>query len=322
MKNVIVIFFLFLLSSCATKMPLSDDPDIAKLQTQVEGRKLASINIIDRNGLSETIGAKERVKTYENIDFLSSQSYQKVLRIFSRDSTGKTFAVITSYHPSGQIKQYLEVVNGRANGTYLEWHQNGEKKLKTEVLGGNADLDEKSQSGWTFDSTSYCWNESGALVAQIQYEKGQLVGCAKYFHADGSLAEQVPYEKGEIHGEMVTFDTDGTVLEKTSFSSGLKEGPSVGFWGLDKAAWNEVWHEDLLQEGSYYDRSGSLVSQVIEGNGQRSIFSDTSLSEQHEYRQGKEEGQVLIFNEQQQLVQTVHVKDGMKHGEEIYYWTA
>lgn len=323
MKSLIPLILLVALSSCSTRPTLSNDPEIAALQKETHGKTLTSLNLIDRNGLSETISSKERLKTYENTDFLGSQSYQKVLRVYAKDKTGKNFAVITSYYPNGQIKQYLEAVNSRACGKYLEWHANGQKKLIAVVLGGNADLDEKSQSNWSFDKTSYCWNETGTLIAEIPYSKGNLEGLVTYYHADGIPSEKIPYHKNEIDGEMITYDSEGIILEKTNYSSGLKNGPSVGFWPVENLiAWKEEWNRDLLQQGTYFDRNEHLVSEVVNGSGKRSIFSDTGPSELHEYKEGKAEGLVLILDEQECIIRSLHVKDGMKHGEEVYYSTA
>ena len=89
---------------------------------------LTSINIVDRNGLTETINNPERLDKYGCVDFLQPQSYQKVLRIYSRDAEGNVPACITSYHSNGYPHQYLEVVNSRACGAYQEWYPNGSKK--------------------------------------------------------------------------------------------------------------------------------------------------------------------------------------------------
>ena len=81
---------------------------------------LACINIIDQNGLSETFQTQDRLVQYGKVDFLAPQSYRKVMRIYKRDHKGSIRAVITGYHPNGQIKQYLEIMNNAANGAYHE----------------------------------------------------------------------------------------------------------------------------------------------------------------------------------------------------------
>ena len=61
MKRYFLLFIL--LAGCASKSATSDD--------------LVSIQILDRNGFSETISAKDRLKNYEQADFTAPQPYQK-----------------------------------------------------------------------------------------------------------------------------------------------------------------------------------------------------------------------------------------------------
>ncbi|MFN0065803.1 MAG: hypothetical protein ACKVOH_06170, partial [Chlamydiales bacterium] len=106
----------------------------------VDPSKVATISIIDRNGLTETISAKERLNAYEKTDFLTPQPYQKVSRVYGREKNGDVRSQITSYHPNGQIKQYLEAMNNRAKGQYREWYADGQLKIEVQVIGGIADL--------------------------------------------------------------------------------------------------------------------------------------------------------------------------------------
>ena len=123
MRKLIV---LLLLASC-TKTP-SDTPH------------LSVINLIDPNGMTETLSAPDRLKQYEEIDFLSCQPYKKVMRIYKRDPAGTVRARVTSYHPNGQPWQYLEVENGRAFGRYQEWFASGQMTINARVIGGEADI--------------------------------------------------------------------------------------------------------------------------------------------------------------------------------------
>ncbi len=44
-----------------------------------------------------------------------------------------------------------------------------------------------------------------------------------------------------------------------------------------------------------------------------------SVSELQEYKRGVLEGEVKVFNKDQRLVRAYHMKDELKHGEEIHY---
>ena len=144
---------------------------------------LTGISFIDRNGLSETINNPERLEQYDNVDFFTAQPYQKVLHIFSRDVCGNIPSHIFSYHENGTLRQYLEIVNGRACGTYQEWHPNGALRISAKVIEGAGDIVENSQRSWIFDGTCEVWDENGTLIAQLSYNKGAQEGIAKYYHS-------------------------------------------------------------------------------------------------------------------------------------------
>ena len=286
---------------------------------------LVSINIIDRNGLSETISSKERVQMYQNVDFLSPQPYQKVLRAFAKNKLGENRSVITSYHSNGEPKQYLEAIGGRAHGTYCEWHANGKKKLLATIIEGGADLDEKAQLSWSFDKVCFAWDEDGNLETQIPYEKGDIHGKALYYHPGGKLAQVVPYAKDEVDGEIQSFSSDVLLIESSQFCKGLAHGPSIGYW-LDEnqkptIQFQEQFQNDLLEEASYYDKAGALISTITHGLGKRCLFDDTGPAEFYEYKDGKAEGEVTIFENNKTLCCRYFLKDDQKHGEELRYYT-
>ena len=209
---------------------------------------LVSINIIDRNGLSETISTPDRLNQYANVDFLSNQPYQKVLRVYGRDCEGNITACITSYHPNGHIRQYLDVVNNRAFGAYREWHENGVLKLETHIIGGDADINTTAEKSWLFEGCSQVWDEEGRQVAQIQYENGELEGTSVYYHPNSTIWKLIPYHLGQIEGNSKIFLEDGTLLQETEFCTGVKEGPSRRYWDGEQLAADECYETGLLRK--------------------------------------------------------------------------
>ena len=158
-------------------------------QKATKNSVLTSINIIDRNGLNETITNKDRLEQYERTNFLCPQPYQKVLRVYKRDCQGNSISYVTTYYENGQPKQYLEAVNNRAFGLYQEWHENGILKLEATIIGGIADLTPCAEKSWQFDGCAQAWDENGNLQTEISYDKGQLEGESLYYHPNGSHME-------------------------------------------------------------------------------------------------------------------------------------
>lgn len=281
---------------------------------------LTSIHIIDRNGFSETISGKERLKQFQLVDFLKSQPYQKVLRIYERDSKGNVRSVVNTYYENGNPKQFLEILNARANGTYSEWHENGARSLLTKVIGGTPDVTATAERTWLFDGTSYAWNEESQLIAEINYSQGALEGYSNHYHANGELWKRIPFVKNQLEGVAEFFKKDGVLLSQITYSQGQRNGCSVRYWDSDHVASQEDYCKGKLANGQYYDQEGNLLSEVRDGSGFRVVFSKDSILEMQEYADGILEGEVKVFNRLGGLKRVYHVKNGIKHGEEVDYY--
>jgi len=305
-----IALILLILCGCSSQSQQCDQPT------------LTSINIIDRNGLTETINNEERLEKFATVDFFQPQPYQKVLRIYTRDSQGNIPAYITCYHTNGLVKQYLEVVNSRACGTYKEWYPNGQLSISATVLEGNADLVPGTENSWTFDSCCEAWNEDGGQKALIPYNKGVLEGDSIYYHDNGEVWKCTPFVNGKIDGTEEIYYNDGQLLQEINYCNGVREGQAFRYWSSGELAAEEKYLEGYLSYGRYYDNCGVCIASIDGGNGIRAIFGKDLLSQMQEYRFGQLEGMVQVFDRYGRINNTFSVKNGCKHGEEIYYYDA
>ncbi len=176
-KQLFFLFFLPLLFvGCATKIETEND--------------LVSIQITDQHGLCETISAEEKLLAYQNVDFASRQPYKRVLRVFRKDSEGKSHNILTTYHANGQVEEELECIGTSAQGSYKKWHPSGKLHVEATVIGGPADVSPLAKQNWLFDKECKVHDEKGSLIANILYAKGTLEGRSLYYHSDGSLKEE------------------------------------------------------------------------------------------------------------------------------------
>ncbi|MBS4167787.1 hypothetical protein [Parachlamydia sp. AcF125] len=307
--RLLCLFYLLCLSGCTRYFYCEYKPE-----------QLSTINIIDQNGLSETFTSRERVKQYENIDFLSNQPYQKVMRVYGKDKFGNSKALITSYYPNGQIQQYLEVVNNRAFGQYKEWYPTGKIKLTATIIGGVADLNTAAEKSWLFDGMAKVWNEEGGIEAYIHYSKGMLEGESVYYHPNGKIWKCVFYKEDKIEGDYEIFLDNGDLLQVTQYAAGKKEGFAKRYWTPCQIAAEEVYENDLLISAFYYDKSNNLIAQIENGYGIRAAFNRESVQEFQEYQNGLLEGKVSVFDEKGFLVNTYHILNQKKQGEEIEFY--
>lgn len=285
-----------------------------------QGEQLSSIQIIDRNGFKETVNAKDRLLTYKNVNFLTPQPYEKVVRTYTRNQEGKTTSRLTSYHENGGLFQYLDVVNGRACGVYREWHSNGEMRLDIVVIEGLGDLSGEAQMGWVFDGVSRAWDNRGSLLAEINYEKGLLQGNALYYHLNGTLSKIIPYEQDEVHGDVITYSEKEELTGKEPFYLGRKNGFAHFKGDVNAPAYLEEYKNDLLVRGIYHDFSGNVLTTVEEGFGKKAVFEKGFLVFIEEIQKGLQEGLVEHFNADRNLISSFMIKEGVKHGQEWVYY--
>ena len=322
--SFLIAFGIILLNFFSCSRPTEDRGtsfETADLKKENSESKLLSIHIVDGNGYSETIRSKERLKNYDKSDFLDSSSYQKIFRLYEKDRNGHSPSVVTSYYENGLIKQYLEGLDGRACGRFIEWHSNGKRKLQVRVLSGTLDLDEKSKMTWMFDGPSFAYNLQGNVIAHIPYSKGFIEGTTQFFYENGKLEREALFTRGKRHGTECIWDSKGMLLERTEFRDDERDGPSIGYYpGTSTVAWVEEWNRGLLQSAEYFDQNSLVLATIQDGNGNRCIFDEFGLSETHEYKNGKQEGEVLIFDADNTILRRTCFKDGLKQGEELYYW--
>lgn len=281
---------------------------------------LSSIHIIDRNGMTEAVSNPERLKNYENVDFLATQPYQKVLRIYSRDVEGNIYSYITTYHANGQLKQYLEIKNNRAFGFYQEWYQNGNLKVEATLVEGDADISLTAEKSWQFDGCAKAYDENENLMASIEYSKGTLEGVSTHYHPNGKIWKEIPYSDNNIDGEMKIYLESGELFQSTHYCNGIKEGLSLRYWPGQIVASEENYKGGFLISAVYKDICGKEISSINNGEGFRSVFSKDSVCEEQEFHHGLPEGSVKSYDIKGYLTKIHHVKNGLKHGEEIFYF--
>ncbi len=281
---------------------------------------IAVIQIQDRNGLTETVSAPERLENYNKIDFLSPQPYKKILRVYKKD--GKNHSKITTYYPNGNVWQYLEAKELRAYGDYKEWFPNGQIKIEATVIGGTADVIPGSQSDWLFDGICHVWDEQGNLLAAMPYSKGSLEGISVYYYHSGQIEKELPFHKHVLEGVATEYYPSNRIKSKTAYNQGKKTGSSFGYFQNGQVSWEESYRDDLILQGSYYTPRGELIAEVTNGSGFQAIFSEEQLSALVQIQQGSAEGGVKQFNPKGDLHSIYHVKNGRKVGEEVIYFSS
>lgn len=287
---------------------------------------LVSINLIDRNGLSETIGSKEKLRQYAKVDFLAPQPYQKVMRVY-KNAQGENVACLTTYHLNGQLKQYLECVNNRACGRYREWYDNGQLKIHAHIVGGVADLHPSAEASWQFDGKTLAYSDEGNLEANIYYRMGSLEGSAFYYHPNGNVWKSCSYHKNALDGEFLTFTAEGHLLKKQMYHQGELHGLSQRYEAHPTHEDNRLLSEEEYKHGALISgtylcpRTYEEIATVTQGHGTQLIYGHHAIVEIRTIKQGRIEGGVQCFDsEGKRVTQTYSLSNGLRHGEEYFFY--
>lgn len=306
MKKCVIVVVLILISCSHQKS--EQEPELVRIQT------------VDQNGTCETISSLQRLKRYKEVDFLSSQPFQKVVRFFKDKKQERNQTILTSYHANGQIKQYLQARDLQAFGTYQEWHSNGHLKIEAKVVGGKADLDISSQKSWLFDGLTKAYDEKGRLLAEISYQKGVLDRTSTYYYPDGTVQKEIPYVNGEVQGYLLEFYPEQTLKRKTFYQNNLPHETSLTYWEEEVPLAIEEYKKGKLVLGQYFDRTSKPISGVQNGEGTRFILLENGHYQLIEYKHGIVDGQIQTFNENSQLMGVYSLKNGKKHGRETQFY--
>jgi antitoxin component YwqK of YwqJK toxin-antitoxin module len=277
--------------------------------------ELTCLQIIDRNGLSETISSKEELSKYKNYDFKKNQPFQKVLRIYD---TNDSKSYLTSYHPNGQLYKYLEIKDSRAFGKYMEYYPNGNLKVIATIIGGPSDFEASDQ--WIFDGICNFFSENQVILSKFNYSKGSLEGDSIYFHPNSKIKKVIPYKNNLINGEVIEYKEDETLLSKTTYKNGIKNNNSTGYWDKDNIVYLEDYIDGKLFSAQYFSKSRVKVASIKNGEGQKAVFKNNKLSALLEYKNGYQNGLIQNFNENDELVSECFINNNEKEGiETIYY---
>ncbi len=283
-----------------------------------EREKIVSIQIIDKNDIHETHKSSEQLEKYTHIDFLSPQPYKKVIR--SVNCGEKKKEILTSYHKNGVIHKYLETSSGRAHGEYKEWHPSGKLRIEAFVMEGIGDISDEALPSYIFDKNSYVFDEQGKVLAEIHYDKGVLTGKSQYFYSNGIISKVIPYERGLIHGKVIYYNEDGKEVGYSHYANGQKNGESFFAGNNSYPKKIEQYENGKLIKAKYFDVFGNVISEIIDGNGNRIKYKKGILIKEEQYSSGVRDGLIKQFHQNGNLHSTYHIKNGQKNGEEIVFY--
>ena len=108
--------------------------------------------------------------------------------------------------------QQWAFLNGKAEGPYVSFHDNGQLSSKGNYLNGERDGE------WI------TYHTSGQLMTKETLRNGERHGAWEYYFINGQLREKGNYKDGKMDGAWVGFSVNGNINEEYTgnFNEGVK----------------------------------------------------------------------------------------------------
>jgi antitoxin component YwqK of YwqJK toxin-antitoxin module len=194
---------------------------------------------------------------------------------------GKLDGDNTAYYADGTVLHRFKYKDGRKIGTNLEYHPNGEVKIREQILLG-------------YDWSQDAYDSTGAKVYEKKFRKSDPLGTWLYFHTDGKTARvRESYEAGKLSGQRTTYFSNGSPEAEETYKYGMLMGPFRNYYG----------DGTLRSEGEF--RSGRLHGAY------KGFHENGKLKEEGQYIANKKSGEWKEYDKGGNWVRSYIFKAGI-----------
>ncbi len=234
------------------------------------------------------------------------------------DSQTKPLQMQHEYYPNGRIKREASFRNGRREGTWREFDEEG-NVIHSQVYqngrlvqSGVMDTDGTRRGEWVElypDSTmrakglyingkrsgEWRFYYPGEVLEQVGfYKNGLLDGTWTWYYVDGKIQKQEDFFENQPEGKYVEYDETGAVIASGSYFEGMKTGK-----------WKEQSGE-VVSEGEY--RNDKQVGEWV------SYYANGNLAFKGSFKGGYPDGEHLYYYPNGKLRERQQYSGGIRNG--------
>ena len=201
---------------------------------------------------------------------------------------------VTAYHGNGRRAWEGKLVNGRRQGQWISWAENG---TITSI--------DQYEEGRRVGTWRTYWHSTGYIVSEGAYEADLKEGMWRTWY--GSRTERVnrsvgAFLRGERHGLTVFWHENGLKSSEGAYQNGKR----AGHW--------TAWYEDgrMYSEGDFEDGKETEYWAYWHSNGQ--------MSSEGEFKDGEKTDRWTAWHRNGQRNSEGKFEDGMKSGNWTYWY--
>lgn len=256
------------------------------------------------------------------LDYEKSMYWGKNLTLYLKGNDRKYTGEVYSKHPNGNIKTNGYLLNGKRDGEWTIYYQDGKVRcvgmfrnsLPNGIWGYHDPLgnfysgniiyknnkDKISGTGMVliYSNGSQFGEEYIYEVIEVEdnIPNGRIVG----FQKDGSFRTKGEYRNGKKHGTWVNFQSSGKVQERKEFKLGVENGHWEKWYSNGNKMWDHFYHIgrkedvwiDYYEDGTKKEQNkylhghpwGEHIEWYKNGNIKEQWYEYTSVEQQKSYR--------------------------------------
>ena len=160
----------------------------------------------------------------------------------------------------GRHKGFIQ--NGKKEGSWLTYFENGQLKEKSNFIEGAK------------DGLEVRYFKNGILSANINFKNGIRDGSWITYYTNGQLYYEGNYKNGERDGSWVFYFDNGQLMSKGEYEKGLREGAWVRYWQWGPLKNKGEYSKDKNEGVWTYCDQHKLVDQTMSGKYSNGVKID------------------------------------------------
>ena len=160
--------------------------------------------------------------------------------------TGKVF----SFNEKGHKESEMTYKNGKQDGLFTYWHENGKKKWEGSVNDGKP------------DGLLISWNERGQKTVEETYKDGKQDGKLTFFYENGQKELEETYKDGKKNGLSIGWNESGQKWTIGTYKDGKKDGKWTYWHENGQKELEGTYKDGELMVGKHWDENGNLILTV------------------------------------------------------------
>ena len=161
---------------------------------------------------------------FKDLVYRDGLYYKKFTEVpFTGKITGKTIGSFKNgkedgswvyYHDNGQLDSKGDYKNGNGDGFWIGYYENGQLKSKGNWKNG------KKDGSW------FNYYQNGQLDSKGDYKNGKKEGSWVSYYTNGQLDYKGEYKNGKQEGSWVWYDENGTIITEL-LTGTYKDGKKI-----------------------------------------------------------------------------------------------